>query len=243
MLGELVVHMAGGTDREGGGSGPVVVLLHGFGAPGTDLVPLFRQLSVGADVRFVFPEAPIALDPGYGAGRAWWMIDLARLQRAVATGERGNLVSEVPEGLPGTREMIFGMLDALEREHSAPRSRVILGGFSQGAMLATDVALRDTEPPAGLVVLSGSLICEPEWTALLPRRKGLRVLQSHGRADPILPIGIARELRDLFAAAGLPSQWIEFSGGHGIPNQVVEAMNRFVQDTFAVAPAAGETRD
>ena len=43
-LGQLTVHLTGGTDREGGGDGPLVVLLHGFGAPGTDLVPLWREL-------------------------------------------------------------------------------------------------------------------------------------------------------------------------------------------------------
>src|SRR5688572_27072150 len=113
MLGELSVRMAGGTDREGGGSGPVVVLLHGFGAPGTDLVPLFRQLDAGAGVRFVFPEAPVSLGPSYDEGRAWWMIDLARLQLAVISGKRGDLVREVPAGLAAAREKVVGMLDAL----------------------------------------------------------------------------------------------------------------------------------
>src|SRR5262245_45871791 len=81
IIGGGRVKLAGGTDREGGGEGPLVVLLHGFGAPGDDLVPLFRQLDVPRSVRFAFPEAPIDLGelvgPAYAGGRAWWMIDPA----------------------------------------------------------------------------------------------------------------------------------------------------------------------
>ena len=56
---DLQVRIAGGNDRDGGGSGPVVVLMHGYGAPGDDLVALQRVLTVPRDVRFVFPEAPL----------------------------------------------------------------------------------------------------------------------------------------------------------------------------------------
>jgi phospholipase/carboxylesterase len=72
----LHVRITGGDDREGGGDGPLVVLLHGFGAPGDDLVGLWRQLQVPRETRFVFPEATLALDAAlFGTGRAWWMID------------------------------------------------------------------------------------------------------------------------------------------------------------------------
>src|SRR6185436_178336 len=87
-IGELTVRITGGVDREGGGTGPLVVLLHGYGAPGTDLVGLWRELRVPREVRFAFPEAPLALDlgmPGF-EGRAWWNLDLPELERAFATG-------------------------------------------------------------------------------------------------------------------------------------------------------------
>jgi predicted esterase len=52
------------------------VLLHGFGAPGDDLLPLAEALDL--PVRFVFPAAPLELGMGgfYGDSRAWWMLDL-----------------------------------------------------------------------------------------------------------------------------------------------------------------------
>ena len=92
-LGTLTAHVTGGTDREGGGTGPVVVLLHGYGAPGTDLVPLWRELAVPREVRFVFPEAPLALGNG---GRAWWQLDMARLQDRFSDSAVERLIAEVP---------------------------------------------------------------------------------------------------------------------------------------------------
>jgi phospholipase/carboxylesterase len=231
-LGTLTVRIAGGTDREGGGDGPVLVLLHGFGAPGTDLVPLHRSLRVAPEVRFVFPMAPVVLDP-YApaelAPRAWWMIDMLRLQSARTGPDALALARETPAGLAEAREAVQGMLTALERELHAPVEKVVLGGFSQGAMLACDTALRAERPPAGLVLLSGAPICEPDWRALAPNRAGLRVLQSHGHTDPILPYVGAEWLRDLLRAGGLGVEFVPFSGGHGVPNAVLERLGPFVE--------------
>ncbi len=74
----ITVRLTGGEDREGGGDGPLVVLMHGFGAPGTDLVDLWRVLNVPSSTRFAFPEAPHEI-PGMFGARAWWMLDLARV--------------------------------------------------------------------------------------------------------------------------------------------------------------------
>src|SRR5262249_6667725 len=76
-LGPLRAVVAGGSDGGGGGDGPGAVLCPGLGAPGDALVGLVPLLRAPAPVRFVFPEAPLALD-AFG-GRAWWMIDLDQL--------------------------------------------------------------------------------------------------------------------------------------------------------------------
>jgi phospholipase/carboxylesterase len=240
-LGPLTVRIAGGPDREGGGDGPVLVLLHGFGAPGTDLVPLFRALRVSPEVRFVFPAAPLVLDPRARAGfepRAWWMIDMLRLQSAGTGADAMKLAQETPAGLAEAREAVRAMLAALESELDAPIEKVVLGGFSQGAMLACDTTLRSERAPAGLVLLSGAPICEPEWRALAPERKGLRVLQSHGRADPILPYAGAEWLRDLLRSGGLDVEFVTFSGGHGIPDGVLERLGAFVEGVSARPPSS-----
>jgi phospholipase/carboxylesterase len=152
-FGGLRARVAGGVDRDGGGDGPVVVLMHGFGAPGDDLVPVGRVLDVPRETRFVYPEAPLALPARFGGGRAWWMIDLDRIARIVAGGGAGDtrLDDEPVPGLEEARAMVSALLDEVEVQLHAPS--IVLGGFSQGAMLACDVALHRMRPPAGLVLM------------------------------------------------------------------------------------------
>jgi phospholipase/carboxylesterase len=229
-LGGLKVRLTGGSDREGGGSGPMVVLLHGFGAPGTDLVPLWRQLQVPPGTRFAFPEAPMALDmlaPGMES-RAWWMIDVMRLEQALATGQIRDLSREVPEGMAEATAQLGAMLDELESRFSVGADGLVLGGFSQGAMLACDVLLTSQRRVQGLVVMSGTLLSEATWTGLMAARRGLPVFMSHGRSDPLLPFALAERLRDALLEAGLEVQFLPFNGEHGITDGVVTALGEFI---------------
>jgi phospholipase/carboxylesterase len=229
-LGDLKVRLTGGTDREGSGDGPMVVLLHGFGASGSDLVPLWRQLRVPPGTRFAFPEAPLELEsmaPGYDS-RAWWMIDMERLDRAMRTGQIRDLSEEEPAGMAEANAKISAMLDELQARYSVNGDKLVLGGFSQGAMLSCDVAFQSARALAGLVLLSGTLLCETRWRELMPKRKGLPVLMSHGRSDPLLPFALAERLRDLLTSSGLPVEFIPFNGGHGIADSVTGALGDFV---------------
>jgi phospholipase/carboxylesterase len=220
LLGKLGAHLLGGSDGSGGGDGPLVILLHGFGAPGTDLTALAGEVDVPAQVRWLFPMAPLLLEPGAPetlAARAWWMIDMMELQVAAMTRQYAVLTERRPPGIDAAREQLESLLDAAMRELSVPPERILLGGFSQGAMLATDLVLRGSHPLAGLAVFSGTLINRSEWVELAPKRRGLPVLACHGRSDPILPFSLAEELRDLLVGAGLELDWVPFPGGHGIP--------------------------
>jgi phospholipase/carboxylesterase len=203
----------------------LVVLCHGYGAPGTDLVGIASELVAIepklAQARFVFPEAPLALEHVPFGGRAWWHIDVERFANAMATGEVGRLMDETPEGMPKARKQLLAALDVLEQSsHGAP---LVLGGFSQGAMLATDVALRREEAPSALVVFSGTLLSRSEWTTLAARRAGLPTLQTHGTNDPILPFAVALELKAMLEGAGLTLTFHSFPGGHGIDGEALEA--------------------
>lgn len=230
-LGGLTVRITGGDDGSGGGDGPVVVFLHGFGAPADDLIPLASELKVSRRMRFAFPGAPLALPGLWGPGRAWWMIDPGRFERATAA-DMQQLTDETPSGMPEAREHVLAMLDELERLLGVTGDRIALGGFSQGAMLATDVALRGRKL-AGLIAMSGILLSRPEWLRLLPERGGLRAFQSHGTQDPLLPFTLGRELRDAMTAAGLPVDWVEFPGGHEIPGEVLAGVSAFLARVFA----------
>jgi len=231
---ELNVRIAGGSDREGGGDGPVVVLMHGYGAPGDDLVSLQRVLAVPREVRFVFPEAPLAPpELAVFGGRAWWPIDIAALQRAAAEGRASERMHMVPEGLAEANVQVNAMLDELQRALGVSSERIVIGGFSQGSMLASDVVLRSQRKFAGLALLSTTLIAVDEWLPLMAARKDLPVLQTHGRQDAILPFESAEKMRDLLLAAGVQVRWVPFNGGHELPGSVIEALQEFIKASVA----------
>ncbi len=225
----LDVCITGGLDRQGSGEGPLVVLLHGFGAPGDDLVALWRYLKVPSDVRFLFPAASIKLDTGFGDARAWWMLDMERITQARAQGKWEELSQEVPRGLAPARSQMQEVLALATQSLSVPSTSLVLGGFSQGAMLSTDLMLHSDISLAGLVLLSGTLIAKQEWLTRLPNHQGLPVFQSHGINDPILAFSMAQQLRDHIQTAGLPIRWVEFPGGHEIPIPVLEGLSTFLQ--------------
>jgi phospholipase/carboxylesterase len=226
-LGDLDVHLAGGSDREGGGEGPIVVLLHGYGAPGTDLVPLWREIQVPPGTRFAFPEAPLEL-PILPGARAWWNIDIGRYEQAITSGgDFSELTRDVPDGLDESRAKVIALLDVLEKEHAA--TELVLGGFSQGAMLSLDVALHSERKLAALVLMSATLIASDEWIPRMPKRAGLPVLQSHGRSDPLLPFSLAERLSGLLKDAGLATQFLAFNGGHTISLGVLDDLGKLVE--------------
>lgn len=221
--------VAGGPDREGGGDGPVVVLLHGFGAPGHDLVPLWRVLDVPREVRFVFPEAVHELGGAYGEGRCWWPIDMVALDAAMRRGETRNLSQQEPDGLVPAREHATLVVEEVLATLAPKDGALFLGGFSQGAMLACELALSlPALPLRGLVLMSGTLLAEPRWTQAAKSRKGLNVVQSHGREDPLLPFSQAEALRDLLTSAGLSVEFLPFRGGHEIPSAVLDAVGKMI---------------
>jgi len=228
----LDVRITGGTDRAGGGDGPVVVLLHGFGAPGDDLVPLWRALRVPPEVRFVFPEAPLA-PRELGGGRAWWMIDLVALQAERARGQRSDRSRQEPEGLAPAREHVIALLDGVQERFGVSGDRIVLGGFSQGAMVSCDVALRSDRPLAGLALLSTTFLCRQVWEPRMATRKGLPVFQSHGRRDELLAFEAAVELRDLLRGAGCALDWVEFNGGHEVPQAALDGLSKLIHTSFA----------
>jgi len=205
-----------------------IVLLHGFGAPGDDLVALADMIDAPNGTVFLFPEAPHSLQdfifqPLMGDSRAWWMIDIAAMERAIARNEMRDLSKTVPEGLAEARASLDAMLDAVEGD-------VVLGGFSQGAMLSMDVALRNpSRKLAGLVQLSGTFLAEHEWTPLMKGRAGLPVFQSHGDSDPILPFVLAEQLRDALTGAGVNVSFEAFHGPHAIPPSTLSRLSAWLR--------------
>src|SRR6185437_15455944 len=228
IVGGRTGRLTGGSDGHGGGDGPVVMLLHGFGAPGDDLVPLADVIEVPGGTRWLFPEAPLSLNMGFGDSRAWWIVDFARIQEDRAAGRIRDLSVEVPQGLALARERFLAFLKELPRQLSIDYKKTVIGGFSQGAMLTCDAVLHTDYPFAGLVQLSGNLLAQAVWGPLMSKRKGLPVFQSHGTLDDILPHVGAERLRDALIQSGLAVEWHSFRGGHEIPELVLRRLNTFI---------------
>ena len=198
------------------------ILCHGFGAPGGDLVGLAGGLFAAAPalagrVRLHFPAAPLDLGPlGMPGGRAWWMLDMARLNlppdRRVAA-----LRHERPDGLDALRTQFDSLTDSLLSPDGFSKQSLVVGGFSQGSMLAADYALRSRDELGGLAVLSGALVSAAEWEAWADECPTRRVFQSHGTRDDILPFESGAALRDLLTGAGHDVRFEQFPGGHAIP--------------------------
>jgi len=203
------------------------VLLHGFGASGEDLVGLAGEID--APVRLVFPAAPLELGGMYGDARAWWLLDPARLDAAVRRGAPLDLRNDIPDGLAEARDRVVRLLDELAARFAIGDDSLVLGGFSQGAMVSLDVALHRPRPPAGLILMSGTLLAEAVWQPRMASLAGVPVIMSHGRHDPLLSYPVAELLRDRLTEAGAAVDWQPFPGGHEIPQAAIDAVNRLLR--------------
>ncbi len=206
----------------------LVVLSHGFGAPGTDLVSLAEPL-LGASpviaeaVRFVFPEAPMDLGPmGMPGGRAWWPINMAQLAAMYETKDYKQLTEVEPPGLQDASSQLAEAVRAMLKDCELQEDCLFLGGFSQGAMVSTDVVLRHGFCPAQLILMSGTVLCRADWASMAEKHPGCAVIQTHGTADMVLPIEPSTWLRDILSEHGFDVDYTSFNGPHTVPPEALE---------------------
>jgi phospholipase/carboxylesterase len=206
--------------REDERGGHAVIVLHGWGAPGDDLVPLAHELQ-RPGVRFFVPAAPL---PEVGGGRAWWHLD-------PSTRPPHAISDQVPAGfrpnadVAAARAAVQGLL-ATVRERYAPAT-VSLAGFSQGAMLSIDVALAGAAVDR-VAAMSGVLLVESVPGLVAARATKPRLLLTHGRQDPVVPFASGSRAKELLEKHGFAVTWRPFDGGHEIPPSVVADVQRFL---------------
>ena len=208
----------------------LVVLSHGFGAPGDDLVGLGVSLldsspELAQHCRFVFPAAPQDLDEfGMPGGRAWWLINMARLMQMQQTRDFKLLTQHRPPGMTEATLELQNALRQMQSEWGIKDDQLVIGGFSQGAMVSTSLILESGLCPALLVILSGSLLDAPNWQKLAEQHAGCPVLLSHGSYDDILPQSAGEDLAQLLLQSGFTVDIHRFPGGHTIPMTVLETL-------------------
>jgi phospholipase/carboxylesterase len=201
---------------------PWVILLHGFGADASDLEPLKDHIPTKTKLNWLFPQGllNVPIGPGW-TGKAWWPIAMSTLNM--------DFSAEKPEGLLKARQELFAMIEAL----GVPWSKIFLGGFSQGAMLAMDLYLNAPETPAGLILLSGSLLNKDEAKPLLEKRRGEKFFQSHGEHDTVLPIKGARQMESFLNQGGIKGGLVGFPGGHEIPPVVLVKLGAYLDQQLS----------
>ena len=208
----------------------VFILFHGYGADAYDLQTLSEVLITREPYEWIFPQGflEVPIGPGW-TGRAWWPVDMEKLQRAVMSGEIRDMADMQPEGMMKARERAMGMLEELINKRGLKWSQIVLGGFSQGAMLATELFLSAPETCKGLMIMSGALLDKNRWRELAPKRAGAKVFMSHGKQDAVLSIRGASQLETLFNQAGIKTRLNSFEGGHEIPPGIIMLANEWLK--------------
>ncbi len=202
---------------------PTVVLLHGFLGMVDDLAPFARSLRVPG--RFVVPHGIFDMAPL--RGRAWWPIDVDERDAQIAKGPR-DLSAFVPDGLAHARLVVSELVEELLA--ARPNAPLVLGGFSQGGMLCSEITFCTTYPIRALALFSSARIGAGSWKAGYALRKDMPIFMSHGRSDHDLAFAAAEAYKDELLANDLRVDWCPFDGGHEIPLVVLRAFKKFLRD-------------
>lgn len=177
-----------------------LVLIHGRGADERDLEPVLDFLDPSRRLVGVTPRGPLSLPPG---GAHWYVVHRVGF----------------PD--PDTFHNVFartaGWLDGLLLALGLPHERTVLGGFSQGAVMAYALGLCTGRPaPAGVLALSGFLPTVDGFELDLPGHADVPVAIGHGSEDGVIDVGFGRDARERLEGAGCEVTYRESTMGHAI---------------------------
>jgi phospholipase/carboxylesterase len=197
----------------------LVVLCHGVGADGHDLIDLAPTWSRALpDALFVAPDAPEPYDQG-PTGRQWFSLQ-DRTPAALDAAAR--------RAAPALQAYI----DAELAQAALPPDAVAMMGFSQGAMMVLYAGLRRRPPPRGILAYSGALLETPGLAAECAGHPP--VLLVHGEQDDVVPFARAGAAESALVRLGIPVQTLWCPRlGHGIDDAGLSAGVLFLQRLFA----------
>ena len=212
--------------KAGGKVKQLVVLLHGYGADGKDLIALGQQWqALLPDAAFVAPNAP---EPCGQApmGRQWFALTMRD------PNERWTGVNKAAPALDA-------FLDAELASLGLGDDKLALVGFSQGTMMALHVGLRRRRPLAAIVGLSGTLVGPEHLADIAPQDPPPPILLTHGGNDEVIPADAMFIAAEDLAEVGIPAQWhISANVGHGIDAAAMTHAGLFLAKSFGLRPPA-----
>jgi phospholipase/carboxylesterase len=216
----MLPKLSGPIHKPASGSKPrqLVILLHGLGADGNDLIGLAPVLAqVLPDAEFVSPNAPFPCDMA-PYGYQWFSLQ----DRSPAT---------ILAGVRAAAPVLDAFIDeALESRGLAEKDLALIG-FSQGTMMSLYVGLRRARPVAGIVGFSGALVGAEFLAGEIRSRP--RVLLVHGDADQMVPFQALAIAERTLIAADVPVETLTCPGlGHGIDEAGLKAAARFLTEAL-----------
>lgn len=197
------------------------VFLHGYGANGRDLVglsgyPDLKELKAN----WYFLEAPLSPpELAILGGRAWFNITLSSLG---PNADLGEFYDQEHKEIESSFEMIKSSLWDLNID----LKNTFIGGFSQGAMMASKVFFEDSKAFKGLISFSGAPLHRKKWN-LKKRDPKQKVFLSHGMQDPVLKFKCAEDLDKCIEGFNKKTLW--FNGQHEIPHEVLTSLADFIK--------------
>ncbi len=198
-----------------------LVLLHGRGADERDLFPLLDMLDPERRLLGATARGPLSLPPG---GAHWYVV------RTVGYPDPQTFNSTYPE--------LSSWLSELLAEHGIPPERTVLGGFSQGSVMAYALALGPDRPrPAGVLALSGFLPRVEGFELNLAKAAGLPVAIGHGTHDPVISIEFGRDARDRLMEAGARVTYRESPMQHTIDPAFLRELPAWLREVVPSAAA------
>jgi phospholipase/carboxylesterase len=201
----------------GDGPFPTILALHGWGASAHDLLGLAPLLHRG-EALVLCPQGPVTVPLGPGIeGYGWFPLG----------GGREPDPLEVARGLGA----VESFLEAAARAFPIDPRKLVLLGFSQGGVLAYQLALRDPARFAGLVALC-SWLPAPLAASVVrkPEHEALPALVVHGTRDPMIPVERGRESRDALLGLGVPTTYREYAMGHEIAPDALRTLIEWLED-------------
>src|SRR5438552_6273859 len=221
MLGQLTgpsrPPLSGGKPRR------LVILLHGLGADGNDLIGLQQYWGrLAPDAEFVSPNAPFPCDMA-SYGYPWF----SGQHRSPAT---------VLAGMRAAAPTLDGFIDEELQKRGFGESDTALVGFSQGTMMSLYIGLRRAKPLAGILGYSGRLIA-PELLASELRSRP-PVLLVHGTHDPLVPFESLADAEAALKTAGVPVETLACPGiEHSIDPEGLQGGGAFLKQVLSAPPA------